>query len=315
MSVRAAVILLLLGTVWGASFLFIKVVVEETSPVQLAEGRIVLGALAVAPVLALRRPHLALRSSILPKIAVIAVFGSILPFLLIAWGEIHIESGTASVLNSSMPLFTAVFAALFLAEERLTLIRVAGLSVGFIGIAVLTGGDIPEADAESILGDLAVVAAAASYGAMAVFVRATLASEDPLVLSALQLAVAGLLLAPLLAIEGIDRLSLEASLSLLTLGVMGTGFALVAYYWLLEEIGSVRSSLVTYIIPLTGVLLGWAVLDESIGLNTILGGLLIILGVVAVARRWDLGRMGKLWRRQARPVALADGVDPEGGQD
>jgi len=194
MTFRSLGLLLLLGSVWGASFLFIKVVVEETSPLALVQGRITFGALAV----------------------VIDVTDS------------------------------------------------------------------------SVLGQMAVVGAAACYGAAAVYARILLRSEDPLDLCRLQLVIGALILAPaLFAVDGVPNynLSLEAWLSLITLGVLGTGLAYMAFFWLLGAIGSVRTSLVTYIVPITGLTLGWAVLDESIGINSVVGCALIILGVTTVIRR------------------------------
>lgn len=279
--------MLALGGVWGASFLFIKVVVEETSPLDLVLGRLLLGALTVTLIMALRRVPFRRSPTLLAKISLMAVFANILPFALIAWAEQHIASGTASVLNSTMPLFTALFAAAFLAEERFTAGRLVGLIAGFLGVAILTGNDILEITDSSVLGQLAVVGAAACYGAGTVYARTLLRWENPLSLSGLQLLIGALLAIPLLlAVEGSPdySLSVEAWLSLLALGIFGSGFAYIAYLWLVDHVGSVRTSLVTYIVPVVGLLLGWAVLDESIGLNTALGTGLIILGVASVVR-------------------------------
>ena len=289
MTARSLGVLLLLGSVWGASFLFIKVVVEETSPMALVQGRIVFGALAVIAVMAFG-PNRSVRASprLWAKVAGLAVLSSIVPFLLISWAEIHIESGTASVLNSTMPLFTALFACVILVDERMTWLRLSGLLLGFLGVVVLAGDDVTDVTDSSVLGQMAVVGAAACYGAGAVYARTLLRSEDPLSLTRLQLVAGALILAPaLFAVDGVPNynLSLEAWLSLIALGVLGTGLGYVAFFWLLETAGSVRASLVTYIVPITGLTLGWAVLDESIGINSIAGCALIILGVTTVIRR------------------------------
>jgi drug/metabolite transporter (DMT)-like permease len=288
MTARSLGVLLLLGSVWGASFLFIKVVVEETSPLALVQGRITFGALAVVAVMAFDRRSVRMSPRLWAKVAGLAVVTPLVPFLLISWGEIHIDSGTASVLNSTMPLFTALFASLILVDERMTWLRLSGLLLGFLGVAVLTGDDITDVTDSSVLGQMAVVGAAACYGAGAVYARTFLHSEDPLNLTRLQLVIGALILAPaLFAVDGIPNynLSLEAWLSLVTLGVLGTGLAYIAFFWLLATVGSVRTSLVTYIIPITGLILGWAVLDESVGINSIAGCALIILGITTVMRR------------------------------
>lgn len=217
----------------------------------------------------------------------VAAVNNILPFFLIATGEERIDSGTASVLNSTMPIFTAVLAALFLPGERLTPARFLGLLLGFAGVAALTGrGALHITDAD-VLSELAVVGAALCYGIGSVYARTLLREQDPLNLSLLQLGLAAAMAVPLaLAVDGGPgrSLSLEAVLSLLALGLGGTGIAYVVYMWLIDTAGSVRASLVTYIVPVTGLLLGWLVLGEHVGLNTVAGFGLIALGVAAVMR-------------------------------
>ena len=279
--------MLALGAIWGASFLFIKVIVDETSSLEVAEGRMFFGALTVGVVIAIRKMPLRRPPALWFKVAVWALVGIVVPFILIAWAEEHIASGAAAVLNSSMPLFTMLFAAIFLIEEQLTPARVAGLGIGFVGIIVLTGGDVYDLRDSTVLSQLAVVGAAACYGAGAVYARSLLKEEDPVSLTGGQLVLGTLMVLPvMLLVRGTPdySLSVEAWLSLLALGVFGTGIAIIIYLWLVDNVGSVRSSLVTYIIPIVGLFLGWAVLNESIGLNTVLGSALIIAGVAAVMR-------------------------------
>ena len=287
MTPKALLALLALGAIWGASFLFIKVIVDETSALEVAEGRMFFGALAVGVVIAIRRMPLRRPPTLWFKVAVWSLVGIVVPFILIAWAEEHIASGTASVLNSTMPLFTMLFAAIFLIEEQLTPVRVAGLAIGFVGIIVLTGGDVYDLRDSAVLGQLAVVGAAACYGAGAIYARSLLKEEDPVSLTGGQLVLGTVLVLPImLVVRGTPdySLSVEAWLSLLALGVLGTGIAIIIYLWLVDNMGSVRSSLVTYIIPVVGLFLGWVVLNESIGVNTILGCALIIVGVAAVMR-------------------------------
>ncbi len=284
---RAPIVLIVLGGVWGASFLFIKVAVEEIAPAEVAGGRLFFGAVAVVLVMVFQRRPVPHSPSLIAKVALMGLLSNVVPFTLIAWAEVHIDSGIASVLNSTMPLFTALVAAAVLAEERFTAGRLAGLAVGFLGVVALAGGDILRITDNDVLGQLAVVGASACYGAGAVYARTLLRSEDPLGLSALQLILAALLAVLLsLAMEGPPdySMSVKGWLSLITLGVVGSGFAYVAYLWLIDNMGSVRASLVTYIIPAVGLLLGWSVLDEEIGLSTILGAALIVLGIATAMR-------------------------------
>jgi len=230
---------------------------------------------------------------LLPKVAVLALATNVVPFALIGWAEEHIESGLASVLNSTMPLFTAAFAAVVLVEERFTLARLAGLIAGFLGVVVLTGDDAVNITDSDVLGELAVILGAACYGAAAVYLRTLLRSTDATSLSALQVMFGTIIAIPLVfAFEGTPdyTLSVEATLSLLALGVFGTGLGYITYVWLIETTGSVRASLVTYVIPIIGLFLGWAVLDEQVGVNTIAGAALIVAGVASVMRGQMPGR-------------------------
>jgi drug/metabolite transporter (DMT)-like permease len=299
-------VLLALGCTWGASFLFIEVLVDEISPIELVAGRLALGALAVVGVMVWRRLTLSWSRPLLAQMVVIAALGNILPFGLISWGQEHIDSGLASVLNATVPIFTAVFGAMLLAEERFTPARAWGLVLGFFGIVVLTGDDVLNITDSSVLGELAVVASAACYGISSTFTRTLLREHDPVSLSALQLVMGTLLAIPLLLLlEGAPAygsMSLEATGSLLALGLAGTGFGYIAYVWLIEHTGSVRASLVTYIVPVVALVLGWAVLNESIGWNTLAGAALIIVGVATVARGQAPGR-----QRRAAPVPVAGG--------
>jgi drug/metabolite transporter (DMT)-like permease len=297
-------LLLALGCTWGASFLFIKVIVEDVSPVELVAGRLFFGAVAVVAFIFATKHEFRWAPGVPPKVAVQAVGANIVPFWLISWGEQHINSGTASVLNSTVPIFTAVFAAAFLLEERFTFGRLIGLLLGFAGIIVLTGDDALRVTDSDVLGQLAVVAAAACYGASAVYSRTLLRNNDPVTLSAMQLLVGTAICVPLvIALEGAPdygSMQPEAWGSIVALGLGGTGIAYIAYLWLIEHTGSVRASLVTYIVPVIALFLGWAVLDESLGLNVIAGAALIVFGVATVMR----GR-GPARARRLEPVSAA----------
>jgi drug/metabolite transporter (DMT)-like permease len=312
MSSRYLAVLVALGSLWGASFLFIKVVVDETTPIELAAGRILFGALALAPFVRMRGLRLSGRRGVFVDLLVLAVFASAVPFIMISWAELHIESGIASVLNSTMPLWTAVFASIFLADEHLTPLTVLGLLAGFGGVIILSMNDVTNLQGESLLGHLAVVGGAASYGATAVFARARLQAEDRITIQAGQLCIAVLLLVPLsFAVDGAPALDLSAKvwLAWLALGVFNTGVAGVIYYWLIQHVGSVRTSLVTYIMPTVGLLLGAVVLDEKLGLRALLGAGLIVGGVAMVAGSFRLSVL-----RRTMPQTTGVPVEAGGGK-
>jgi drug/metabolite transporter (DMT)-like permease len=284
---RALPVLLALGCTWGASFLFIKVIVEDTGPFELVTGRLFFGALTVAVFMRVRRIPVTVQPALIARIAVLALVSNVIPFALIAWGEKHIDSGLASVLNSTVPIFTAIFAAAVLAEERVTAARLLGLLLAFIGVMVLTGDGVLRITDSDVLGQLAVIGAAACYGMGAVYSRTLLRAYDPVTISIWQLMLGTLFATTAIFIfEGTPdvKLGLDAIGSVIALGIFGTGIGYIAWLWLIETTGSVRASLVTYIVPVMGLFLGWIVLGEDIGPSIILGALCIVAGVAVVIR-------------------------------
>ena len=292
-----------LGAIWGGSFLFIKVIVDETGPLEVVFGRVFFGCLAVGAYVLVTRHKMIVTPSLVARVSVLAILANIMPFALISWGEQHIDSGTASVLNAMVPIFTAVVAAIALDEEHFTPARLGGLLLGFVGVAVLTGTESLDVTDAAVAGQLAVVGAALCYGLGAVYMRSLLREQDGVSLTMLQLMLSVLIAGALLiVVSGAPSysLSLEAWASLIALGTLGTGVGYVMFVWLIENIGSVRASLVTYIVPVLALFLGWLILDESIGVNTIAGFLLIIAGVATVMRGQTPSN-----QRQREPVAPA----------
>ena len=160
MKPRELAVLLVLGATWGSSFLFIKVGVEDLSPLMLVEARLLLGAATVVIATYALGLSLPRTRRLWLDAAIMALLSNVVPFALIAWAETHIASGTASVLNASMPLFTAMLAPFFITEEGMTAPKVVGVLTGFVGVAVFSGGDLTDIGSNA-LGDLAAVAAAA----------------------------------------------------------------------------------------------------------------------------------------------------------
>lgn len=310
MHTRALLVLAALGSVWGGSFLFIKVIVEETSPLTLVAGRLTLGALPVLALTLARRPAVASPSTLVPKTAVIAALGNAAPFLLISWGEQRIDSGVAAVLNGTMPLWTALITVAVLPHERVSATAMVGLLVGFAGVVALTGSDILRLTESGTVGNLAVVGAAALYAASLVFTRATLSREDPLLVAALQLTIGAAMMWPLAfgASDGRPDIGLSAHAwgSWLALGILGTGIANVGYLWLVNEVG-VLTSTVTYIPPVVGLILGTLLLDETVGLSSVVGAALILAGVAVVTGRAEAVVRGIVRRPAQEPGVAAGG--------
>lgn len=278
--------LLFLASLWGPSFLFIKVAVGEIPPITLAMMRVGLASILLYLILRVQGRNLPRPGPIWRNFAVMGFFANALPFALFSWGEIHIDSALAAILNGTTPLFTIVLAHLFIADDRLTPLKTGGILLGFGGLLMLIAPSLFEGVRATTWGLLAITLAAASYGVGIVYARKKLRGLPPLVGPAAQLTMATLYLLPLsLLIErplAMPAPSWAAIGSLLALATMGTAIAFVVYYHVMEQTSATYLSMVTYLVPVFGVILGVVVLNEQPGWNAYLGCALILLGVMVV---------------------------------
>ncbi len=277
--------LVLLAALWGASYLFIKVAVDEIEPAPMMAVRTLLAAAVLLGYLAWRlgwtRAVADLRAA-WRHAAVLGVINAALPFWLIAWGEQHIDSGLAAVVQASVPIFNALIALKFLPHERLSAPRVAGLAIGIVGVAVVTGIH-PEGGGLAIAGALAVVLSSLAYAGAGVYGQRAVSDTPGPVLAAGSMLVGGLILTPFALFQLPAAVpSLEATASVLALALLGTALAQLILFRMLALHGSARLSLVTYLMPGFALVYGALILDERIGAATI-GGLLLILAGVALA--------------------------------
>jgi drug/metabolite transporter (DMT)-like permease len=278
--------LILLACIWGWSFLLIKVILEGAPPTFLAWGRIALG-LAVLVVFLRRAGERPPELRYWGHLVVLGLAMSVLPFMLIGWGEQHIASALAAVVNACTPLFAAAFAA-WLLGERLRPSQLAGLVIGFVGVGVVAGVGGGDLAGSSLAGVLAVVLATAGYGFGFVYAHRFTEGLSALQLSLGQLAAGTVLLAPVAAGDvAAGRVDLQplGLLCLLLLGGLGTGYAYLLNYRTLQEHGATVASLVTYLVPIVGVAAGVLVLDEPFSVRLVLGGLVIVSGVALVQGR------------------------------
>jgi drug/metabolite transporter (DMT)-like permease len=279
--------LLILGIIWGSSYLFIKVLVEAVSPAVMIAGRFALGFLTLSIILKVRGGHLPRWGRPWALLLIMSIVGNVIPFFLIAWAEQHTTSALAAVLSATTPLFTLIFAASVFGIDRLSRDRVLGLVIGFAGVAMLTGRSILDIASTSGLGALALLGSSVCYGFSFAFARQYIRGNPASNVTAQSL-ISLVLITPFVILTGWVRTEhLHASniAAWVVLGAVGTGIAYLFYYALISEIGATPASLVTYIIPVVGLILGWLVLDERLGLNGIAGMLLIVAGV-AVSYGW-----------------------------
>lgn len=292
MTPRVWVLLGGVSGVWGASFLFIRILLQHgVEPEGVAFGRTALGAASLLPVAALRWWDLPRDGRTWGRLALLATVNFALPWSLVAYAQQQVTSGVAAIGNASMPLWTAVFSTFALRLEPLSGARSLGLALGFGGVILLVGDDLGRGS--EVLGGIPVIVTATMlYAASAVAIRRWYADLSPFALTFGQVAFASLFLAPIaLSTGAFARAEWDggALLSLALLGGVGSGVAVLGYMALLREVGPTRASVVTYLIPPTGVLLGWAVLDEPVGPNVVLALLCIATGVALVQgifERW-----------------------------
>jgi len=294
----------LLATVWGASFLFIKVGLDGLSPAQIALSRVALGALTLGAVLAVRGHPLPRDPMLWGHLGIVSVLLCVVPFLLFPWAEQYISSGLASIFNATTPLITMLIAAAALPSERFTPPRVAGLLLGFAGVLTIVGVWRGVDVTHELAAQLACLGAATCYGACFVYMRRFVSPRcaDPVVVAFGQTASATVILgvlAPFIATAPI-QLNPAVVLSMLALGIFGTGMAYVWNTRVIAAWGATNASAVTYLTPVVGVLLGIVVLSEPLSWNQPAGAVLVVLGVLAAHGRLQL-------RRKAVPEAVASG--------
>ena len=277
---------LLLGTIWGSSFVWIKIAVEELPPATLVAERMMLGAVAMLVLLAFTRPARPTRGQV-GHLALLGLVNAGLPIFLISWGEQYIDSGTAAVFNSLVPIFSLLIAGLVLRTETWSLLRVIGILVGFAGAVVLASREFAfNPGPAAIGGAVAVATASLSYAIGASYAKARIQSTDRYVVAGGTLVFAALYVT-LLAIVADGGLVLPTQpatiIGLLWLGLLGSFVAYILYFFLLTHIGATVSTMVTYMFPVVGVTLGVLVLGESLDARLLLGTGLVVLGVGIVA--------------------------------
>jgi drug/metabolite transporter (DMT)-like permease len=281
--------LALLALIWGVSFLFIKVAVQDMSPSVLVLIRSASGALTMGAYLALtgRLPDRQSWRRHLPAFVAMAILSSVVPWMAINWGEIYISSGLTSILNATTPIWIALFAFWVTPLERPTGLNYAGILVGFAGTVILVGPDLAQHGVNAAaLGTFAVLIGAASYAAAALYQRRKLAGVDPYHATLGQIALAAIIVFPLtlptIGQTHIRPLSLGAAL---LLGTAGSAVAYVLYYYLLNTLGATRASTVTYLLPVTAVIWGVLLLHETVTIPIVVGMVVIFTGIFLTSRR------------------------------
>lgn len=282
MSLRNFFDLLMLGALWGASFLFMRVAAPEFGPLALIEVRVVIGAAFLFAWLAIKGELKTLKGRSW-QFLVLGAINSAIPFSLFAYCTLTLTAGFSSILNSTVPLFGAVIAYAWF-REKLAWYQILGLMLGFVGVVVLAS-----AKNLSLQGDAIAIGAgllaAILYAVAAHFSKRNLPGCPPLAVSCGSLIGASLILLPTMPVFAPSHLpTSKAWLCAFALGIACTGIAYVLYFRLIKNLGASRSITVAYLIPVFGVLWGYLFLHEEISIGTIIGGVIVLTGTTLVNR-------------------------------
>jgi drug/metabolite transporter (DMT)-like permease len=287
-------LLILLSVVWGGSFFFAKVAVAELPPLTIVLARVTIAAAALHLLVIATGQRMPGDLSLWRDFLLMGLLNNAIPFSLIFWGQKEIASGMASILNATTPLFTVLVAHAFTQDERATPAKLLGVALGIAGVALMIGLDLTAGLGSHLLSELAVLAAALSYGFAGVFGR-RFRGRPPLVVAAGQLTGSSVLILPLALV--IDRPWLGASPSLgvwaalIGLALLGTALAYVIFFRILARAGATNLLLVTFLIPVSALLLGIAFLGETLTLHQLAGMVLIGCGLAAIdGRPWRMLR-------------------------
>lgn len=291
MGAREWAILLFLSVLWGGSFFFIDVAVDSVAPFTLVLLRVLLGAATLLLVLQATGQGLPFERRTLGPFFLLALLNNVIPFSLFAWGQQHIASGLASILNATTPLWAVLVAHLFTADERATPLKILGVVVGFSGVALMIGGDVLTglADAD-LVAQLACLAATLCYALAGVHARRfRRMGVAPIAVSAGQLSASVLVMLPLvLLFEPPWQAAAPtgaAWAAIAGLGLFSTALAYILYFRLIDSAGATNAILVTFLIPATAILLGALFLGEALALRHFLGMGLIGVGLAAIDGR------------------------------
>jgi drug/metabolite transporter (DMT)-like permease len=275
-----------LGFFWGSSYLWIKIGLESVPPLTLIAGRLVLASVFLWAVVLLTREPLPRSPRQYGHLFAMALINIVVPFILIAFGERSIDSALASILNATVPLFVIVLAPMFLPEEGITWPKVAGLAIGFAGVILLVAPDLVNVSDADMTGELLLLGSSLSYGIGNVYARRNVRGLAPRIPALFQVFLAALVIGPLALV--VDRPFTDvhpapaALVAIAWLGILGSGLAYICYFTILANWGATRTSMVAYLLPVVGIVLGALVLGDPVTLNRVAGTALVIAGIALV---------------------------------
>ena len=289
--------LILLGGLWGASYFFIEIALEGFAVLPLVTARVVLAALALWLFVAVARVPVPRERRVWVAFTIMGFLNNIIPFLLLVWGQVEITASLAAILTATTPMFTIVVAGLLLHDEPVTRTKVLAIVLGFVGVVIMIGPDVLGELGRAAWAQLAILGASLSYAFAGAYGRRFHAwGVTPLVASAGQISMSAVVLIAALVLTGdtagFSAAGTSAWASVVVLAVACTSFAYLLFFRLLASAGATNVMLVTFIIPVSAILLGVSFLGERLRPVELIGMALIALGLVIID--------GRLLRRFAR---------------
>src|SRR3954468_4690066 len=302
---------LALGVMWGSSYLFIKIAVDDFGTFTLVALRLAIGAALLWVVIRAAHQELPREPRLYGHLAVMAVVHIVFPAALLHCAPQSGHSSIAAILTSAVPLFAIVIAPLFLPDEPIRVNGVFGLLIGFVGVVVLTSRGLGSGPGSDITGEIALLGAALSYAVGAVYSRRNMRGIRPMIPAVLQVTFA-MLIAGAIALVAEHpwdgRPGVDSIFAIIWLGILGSGVAYLLNFRLLASWGATRTTLVAYVIPVVGIVLGYLVLAEPVDGRLILGTLLVVGGVALVNSRYGRRRLfGRVAQTEAAPAEASPG--------
>ena len=291
MKTKHWIVFILLGAIWSSSFLWIKIGVQDIGPMALVAFRMLFGAITAVSIGIYQTVYWPRDLKTWAIFAVLGPTSLAIPIFFISWGEQSIDSAVASILNATTPLFTILIAHFLLQDDKMTIQKVLGLLIGFAGVVVLMSKDLTAGAQNSVIGQAAVILASLFYAGSAVYGRKLTQHVQGTVRGAMLLITSTIfmwILGPLTE-KPFEFPSLPITwIAILWLGVLGSGLAVIMLWYLIHEVGPTRASLVTYLFPVGGVILGVIFLNEHLSWQLLVGTILIV-GSLAVVN-WQPAR-------------------------
>lgn len=284
MTTKGWALLFLLSVLWGSSFFFIEIALRDISIFTIVFARVGIAALVLTAYVYATGHQLPGKITIWGQFILLGALRAAIPISLIVWAETQINSSLAGILNSTSPLFTAIIAHHLTPDDKLTRSRLLGIVMGMIGVGVLIGPDALQGFGVQVIAQLAMLGATCSYGFAAVYGR-QFKGTSPTVSATGMLIGAALLIFPLALLEQPWTLSLSllSVSAILGLSLLSTALAFIVWFQLIFSVGASNTSMVTFLIPITALVLGLFILDETMNLTSFIG-LMIILAGLAIAQ-------------------------------